>query len=122
MDLATQIRGAAAYRPAPPPEVRTSRQLEHLTELHQVNQDAATTRYQLAMQGRGWMSTFELECALGLKRFCCRPKIDHLLEEGLVERRNRGGAERYSKRGGWEWRWKEEGNSHEPTKGNDDGK
>jgi hypothetical protein len=84
---------------------RSPSQLEALRRLHVGNLEQADGRYREAMSGRGWLSTYQVECALGLGRFCAKDKLERLRARGLVSRRNRDGEASYNRRRGYDWKW-----------------
>lgn len=84
---------------------RSEGQLEHLRAMHAENRRQAYARYREAMADRGWMTTCQVEFALGLGRFCAKDKLLRLRSEGLVARRNRDGERKYNRKRGYEWKW-----------------
>lgn len=84
---------------------RSEGQLNHLRAMHAENRRQADGRYREVMEGRGWLTSYQVECALGLGRFCAKDKLLRLLAEGLVARRNRDGERKYNRKRGYEWKW-----------------
>lgn len=103
MDLALLLSMQPAPRRSHP--TRSEGQLGHLRAMHAENRRQADARYSDAMAGRGWMTTYQVECALGLGRFCAKDKLLRLRAEGLVARRNRDGERKYNRKRGYEWKW-----------------
>lgn len=67
----------------------------------------ARARYRAVMSGRGWMTQRQIEDSLGYAPTVSTAFLNKLLDEGIVERRNRGGVATYARRIGYEWRWVE---------------
>lgn len=103
MDLALLL--SMRVEPAASRSGRSEGQLEHLRAMHAENRRQADGRYREAMAGRGWMTAYQVECALGLGRFCAKDKLLRLRSEGLVARRNRDGERKYNRKRGYEWKW-----------------
>ena len=58
------------------------------------------------MQDRGWMTQRQIENALGYAATVSTAYLHKLRDQDLIERRNRDGAPTYTRRAGYEWRWK----------------
>lgn len=103
MDLALLL--SIRVEPSRSHTSRSEGQLYHLRAMHAENRRQADGRYREAMEGKGWMATYQVECALGLGRFCAKDKLLRLRAEGLVARRNRDGERKYNRKRGYEWKW-----------------
>lgn len=57
------------------------------------------------------MKQSEIECALGYAATVSTCFLKKLLEKKLVQRRNKDGAKKFSKRLGYEWKWNKEESS-----------
>lgn len=85
------------------------RSWQRATELAHAQHTAnAVDRYRVVMQGKDWLTTYNVECLLGYGRTVARGFLFKLVELGFVERRNRGGAKTFNRRHGYEYKWKEE--------------
>ena len=106
MNLAAQLQAAAVAVPPPattPPHPR----LQNLLLGGPAQSAKALARYRSIMQDRGWMTQRQIENALGYAATVSTAYLAKLLNEGHVERRNRDDAPTYTRRAGYEWRWKE---------------
>lgn len=105
MNLLAQLELASSkrvIRPKPSNYEAMSKQGHELKTLR------AIQRYREVMDGRGWLTLTQIEHALGYTSTISTGFIRKLWQKhGLVERRNRGGAERYVRTLGYEWRWKD---------------
>lgn len=93
-------------RKPPPKPARNPNQTNNIKLAHWGQTRKATLRYKAAMYGKGWMSTAHVEFSLGYAATTANPFLAKLLKLGRIERRPRGGAEKYNRRMGWDWRWK----------------
>lgn len=76
----------------------------------QEHTDKAVDAYRQVMQGKGWMTTLQIECALGYARTAATPFLKKLrVELGLIERRNKDGETEYQRNKGYEYRWIQNG-------------
>lgn len=104
MNLAAQLRAAAAPQAA---ATAPHPRLQNLLLGGKAQSAKAHARYQAVMQGRGWMTQSQIENALGYAATVSTAYLAKLLAAKQVERRNRGGAAKFERRRGYEWRWKE---------------
>lgn len=105
MNIATQIQAAAASSSKTTAPDRHPR-LKNLLLGGKAQSTKALDRYRKVMAGRGWMTQRQIENALGYAATVSTAYLAKLLEQGIVERRNRGGVPVFAKRLGYEWRWK----------------
>ena len=106
MNLLSQLRACV---PAPKPKTAPKAphpRLQNLLLGGPSQTPAAIERYRKAMQGRGWRTQRQIENSLGYATTVSTAFLKKLLDLGYVERRNKGGAEVFSRRIGFEWRWK----------------
>ena len=81
--------------------------LANLKTMHKAQYDRAVERYRAALQGKGWRSTRQVECLLGVAETIANAFLRKLLSNNLIERRPRGGNDNYVRSQGWEWQWKQ---------------
>ena len=107
MDLFTQL---SAANQAPRVEKKVPKNWERATaKARQLHTQQAIDRYRAVMQGRGWLATSQIECALGYAATVSRDFLVKLHTQlGLIEKQPRYGAKVYSRTYGYEWRWKDE--------------
>lgn len=67
--------------------------------------EKAMKAYRGAMQGKGWVTQAQIEQALGYAATVSALYIRKLYQRGIIERRNRGGAPKFSRTQGYEYRW-----------------
>ena len=79
--------------------------LKHLAEMHQKQTNKAIARYRSVMEGKGWMSTGEIEQALGVGETIANAFLRKLVKKGYLFKRPKGGTEKYIRNRGWEYRW-----------------
>lgn len=98
--LSAACRPQRADRPA-----RSELQTAHVMQLHDKQRNNAILKYREALRGKGWMSTAQVEWALGYNSTVANAFLRKLHKEGFIAHRPRYGAERYNKRQGWEFQW-----------------
>lgn len=65
----------------------------------------AVAAYRQVMHGKGWLTSWAIECSLGYARTSSTPFLKKLREDlKLIERRPKGGKP-YNRKDGYEFRW-----------------
>lgn len=82
--------------------------LKHLEALHTAQYDRAVARYRAVLSGKGWCSTGQIECLLGVGETVANAFLRKLVKQGVIERRPRDGEDKYVRNRGWEYRWKQQ--------------
>jgi hypothetical protein len=109
--LFSQIVTAAKCKAPQVSNKMTTQKRAALAVAHAKHTSGAVQRYEDAMRGHGWLTTYQVECRLGYSRTVARDFLVKLMVElKLVERRPRNGAAVFNRRSGWEWRWLNEHN------------
>lgn len=108
MNLLAQLQAASRKpeAPKPAPKGAPHPRLQNLLLGGPSQTPAAIERYRKAMQGKGWRTQRQIENSLGYASTVSTDFLKKLLDLGYVERRNKGGAEVFARRLGYEWRWK----------------
>ena len=104
MNLLAQPQAASPAPKAAHKQTPQSR-LENLNGGPQVTAAKALASYRAVMVGKGWVTQAEIEHALGYAATVSTLYIRKLYQRGIIERRNRGGAPKFSRTQGYEYRW-----------------
>ena len=107
MNLLAQLQAASPAPKAAPKQTPQSR-LENLKGGPQVTAAKALASYRAVMVGKGWVTQAEIEHALGYAATVSTLYIRKLYQREIIERRNRGGAPKFSRTQGYEYRWRGE--------------
>lgn len=106
--LSAQLKLARNSRPLQAPVTTVARskaQQEHLKALHHRNFENGVKRYRAVLSGKGWLSTFDVECKLGCMPTAANAFLRKLVKLKYIQRRPRGNTEKYLKNRGWEFQW-----------------
>ena len=104
LSIYDQLQAASAAPKAAPKQTPQSR-LENLKGGPQATAAKALARYRAVMIGNGWVTQAQIEHALGYAATVSTLYIRKLYQRGIIERRNRGGAPKFSSTQGYEYRW-----------------
>lgn len=104
MNLLSQLQVASTAPKAAPKQTPQAR-LKNLKGGPQATAAKALARYRAVMLGKGWVTQAQIEQALGYAATVSTLYIRKLYQRGIIERRNRGGAPKFSRTQGYEYRW-----------------
>ena len=104
MNLLAQLQ-AASTAPKSAPKQTPQYRLENLKGGPQATAAKALARYRAVVLGKGWVTQAQIENALGYAATVSTLYIRKLYQREIIERRNRGGAPKFSRTQGYEYRW-----------------
>lgn len=107
MNLLSQLQAASPAPKSAPKQTPQSR-LANLKGGPQATAAKALARYRAVMLGKGWVTQAQIEHSLGYAATVSTLYIRKLYQRGIIERRNRGGAPKFSRTQGYEYRWRGE--------------
>ena len=107
MNLLSQLQVASTAPKSAPKQTPQSR-LADLKGGPQATAAKALARYRAVMLGKGWVTQAQIEHSLGYAATVSTLYIRKLYQRGIIERRNRGGAPKFSRTQGYEYRWRGE--------------
>lgn len=101
LSTATPLHVPGAPYPTP---AQVKQRQRAIRRAHAQHTAAGIARYRVVMEGAGWMTSWEIECALGYARTVSSGFLRKLVKLKIIKRRPRGG-EKYNRKKGWEYKW-----------------